>query len=164
MAVKLRPEQLMQFGFRPVEVLDAIQTAYQGTVVAQSYHGNRVSDVSAILAKEFRRDPEGLRSLELRSAQGVRLRLNDVADVYATSGRHSIMHEGARRRQTVTCNPEGVDVATLPPKRRRPWPPRFIFPPAFTANSQRRGPSQTGGAETAAVAFGPWRARAFYCC
>src|SRR5439155_13491031 len=29
MAVKLRPDSLVQFGFRPVDVLEAIQTAYQ---------------------------------------------------------------------------------------------------------------------------------------
>jgi CzcA family heavy metal efflux pump len=128
MAVKLRPDRLMQFGYRPVEVLDAIQTAYQGTIVAQSYQGNRVSDVSVLLAEEFRRDPESVRSLELRTAQGVRMRLSDLADVYATSGRHSIMHEGARRRQTVTCNPEGVDVATFAAEAKRAVAARVYFP------------------------------------
>ena len=113
LAVKLRFDRLMQFGFRPVEVLDAIQTAFQGAVVAQSYHGARVSDVAVILAPEFRRDPESISSLELRSAAGLRMRLKDLADVYPTSGRHSILHQGARRRQTVTCNPAGVDVATF---------------------------------------------------
>ena len=111
--VKLRPDRLVQFGFRTVEVLDAIQTAYQGTVVAQSYQGNRVSDVAVILAEEHRRDPETIGELELRSTTGLRMRLSDLAEVYSTSGRHSILHEGARRRQTVTCNPEGVDVATF---------------------------------------------------
>src|SRR5436309_1365066 len=37
MAVRLRPERLTQFGFRPVEVLVSIQTAYQGAIVAQTY-------------------------------------------------------------------------------------------------------------------------------
>ena len=112
-AVKLQPERLMQFGFRPVEVLDAVQTAYQGTVVAQSYQAGRVSDVAVILGSEHRRDPESIGALELRSPQGLRMRLSDVADIYSTSGRHSILHEGARRRQTITCNPEGVDVSTF---------------------------------------------------
>jgi len=113
MAVRLRPDRLVQFGFRPVEVLDAIQTAFQGTTVAQSYTGNRVSDIAVILDEAHRRDPETIGALELRSTQGLRMRLDQLADVYSTSGRHSIMHEGARRRQTVTCNTEGVDVDTF---------------------------------------------------
>ena len=127
-AVRLRPESLMQFGFRPVEVLDAIQTTYQGSVVAQSYQGNRVSDVAVILADEHRRDPESIGALELRSALGARMRLSDLADVYSTSGRHSIMHEGARRRQTVTCNPEGVDVATFVAHAKKAVAAKVNFP------------------------------------
>ena len=34
-AVRLRPTDLTAFGLRPVEALEAIETAYQGTVVAQ---------------------------------------------------------------------------------------------------------------------------------
>jgi CzcA family heavy metal efflux pump len=132
-AVKLRTEQLMQFGFRPVEVLDAIQTAYQGSVVAQSYQGNRVSDVAVILAEEYRRDPETIGSLELRSAAGLRMRLSDLADVYSTSGRHSIMHEGARRRQTITCNPEGVDVQTFVEEAKKAVEAKIKFPPGVYA-------------------------------
>ena len=127
-AVKLQPERLMQFGFRPVEVLDAIQTAYQGTVVAQSYQANRVSDVAVILAEEYRRDPEMIGALELRSPQGLRMRLSDIAEIYSTSGRHSILHEGARRRQTVTCNPEGVDVATFVKQAKKAVAAQVKFP------------------------------------
>ena len=35
---------------RSVEVLEAIQTAYQGAVVAQIYEGNKVFDVALVLA------------------------------------------------------------------------------------------------------------------
>ena len=40
------PWALTQFGFRPVEVLEAIETSYQGTVVAQSHRGNQVANVA----------------------------------------------------------------------------------------------------------------------
>jgi Cu/Ag efflux pump CusA len=119
MAVRLRPERLTQFGFRPVEVLDAIQTAYQGSVVAQTYEGNRVFDVAVILAPESRRDPESIGTLTLRNAQGLRLPLRELAEVYPTSGRDAILHEGARRRQTVTCNPHGRDVKSFVAEARK---------------------------------------------
>jgi Cu/Ag efflux pump CusA len=127
-AVKLRTDRLLLFGFRPVEVLESIRTAFQGAVVAQSYSGNRVSDIAVILAEEFRRDPESIGTLELRSAQGMRVNLSQLADIFATSGRHSIMHEGARRRQTVTCNPAGVDVATFVANAEREVSHNVSFP------------------------------------
>ena len=119
MAVRLRPERLLPLGFRPVDVLDAVQTAYQGTVVAQTYRGNQVADVAVILDEAARRDPESVERLLLRNTQGLRVPLSEVADVFATSGRHSILHDGGRRRQTITCNPTGRDVASFVEEARR---------------------------------------------
>jgi Cu/Ag efflux pump CusA len=113
MAVRLRPDRLTQFGFRPVEVLEAIQTSYQGMVVAQTHRGNQVADVAVILDDRDRQDPEAIGSLLLRSPQGSIMPLRELAEIYPTSGRFSIMHEGARRRQTVTCTVTGTDVTSF---------------------------------------------------
>ncbi len=113
MAVRLRSERLTMLGFRPVELLDAIQTAYQGVVVAQVYRESQVSDVAVILDENSRRDPEGVENLLLRNPAGMSVPLRELADVYRTSGRFSILHEGARRRQTVTCNPGARDVTSF---------------------------------------------------
>lgn len=111
--VQLRPEKVKQFGFQPLEVLDAIQTAYQGRPVAQSYEGNRVFDVMVVLAEEHRRDPEAIGSLLLRNATGTYVRLSQLADVFPRTGRYMVLHDGARRRQAVTCNAEGRDLASF---------------------------------------------------
>jgi len=50
-----------------VEVLEAIETAYQGTVVAQTHRDNQVADVAVILDEKNRQDPEAIGSLLLRS-------------------------------------------------------------------------------------------------
>jgi CzcA family heavy metal efflux pump len=118
-AVRLKPDRLTQFGFRPAEVLEAVQTAYQGTVVAQTHRGNEVAGVAVILAESSRQDPETVGDLLLASPQGVRVRLRDLADIGLTSGRHSIMHEGARRRQTVTCATSGRDVSSFVAEAKR---------------------------------------------
>lgn len=113
LAIRLRPDRLTQFGFRPVEILEAIETAYEGNVVAQTYEGNRVFDVSVILPPADRRDPETVGSLMLANSQGARMPLRELADVFLTTGRYSILHDGARRQQTITCTPTGRDVASF---------------------------------------------------
>ncbi len=118
-AVRLRPERLTELGFRPIEVLDAVQTAYQGAVVAQVYRENQVTDVAVVLDPASRRDPENVGTLLLSNAQGLRVPLRTLADVYLTSGRFSILHDGARRRQTVTCNTSGRDVRSFVAEARR---------------------------------------------
>ncbi len=110
-SISLRPEQLRQWGFQPVTVMEAIETAYQGTVVAQVYEGSRVFDVSVILQEPARRDPESIGSLMLRSPAGTYVRLDQLAHIDHRMGRYMILHDGARRRQAVTCNVEDRDIA-----------------------------------------------------
>jgi CzcA family heavy metal efflux pump len=128
MAVRLRPDRLTQFGFRPVEVLEAVQTAYQGTIVAQTHRGNQIADVAVILDAAHRQDPETLGSLQVRNSQGLRLPLSELAEIFPTTGRFSILHEGARRRQTVTCSTRGRDVSSFVEDARKQVAAKINFP------------------------------------
>ncbi|MCU0916567.1 MAG: efflux RND transporter permease subunit [Planctomycetes bacterium] len=128
MAVRLRPDRLTQFGFRPAEVLEAVQTAYQGTVVAQTHRGNEVAGVAVILEEPSRRDPETIGELLLASPQGLRVPLHELAAIYPTSGRPSILHEGARRRQTVTCAAPGRNVTSFVTDAKRQIAVKVRFP------------------------------------
>ena len=119
LAVHLRPERLTQFGFRPLEVLDAVETAFQGADVAQMVRGNRIHELAVILADEARRDPETVGDLLLTNGDGLRMPLRQLADVELTNGRPSIQHDGARRRQTVTCNVAKRDVSSFVGEARK---------------------------------------------
>jgi Cu/Ag efflux pump CusA len=50
--------------------------------------------------------------LPLRSPSGVYVTLRQIADIYQGSGRYQVLHEGARRVQTVTANVIGTDVVS----------------------------------------------------
>jgi CzcA family heavy metal efflux pump len=107
MIVRLRPNRLIQFGFEPLDVLAAIRTAYQGTVVAQTYDRNRIFGVSVVLDPADRRDPEAIGGLLLQNREGDRIPLRELAAISQGTGRYAILHEGGRREQIVTCNVEG---------------------------------------------------------
>src|SRR5437016_12214108 len=93
--------------------MDAVQTAYQGTNVAQTFEGNRVFDVTVILDDTARRNPEAAGSLMLQNAEGTRIPLRQVAEVYPATGRYGILHEATRRRQSVSANVAGRDVSSF---------------------------------------------------
>jgi CzcA family heavy metal efflux pump len=111
--IRLRPERLTQYGFSPVELLEALQTMFQGSIVAQVHRGNQTYNVSVILDPAQRAEPEGLGRLLLRSTGGTVLPLDQLVEIYPTTGRTSILHEGARRRQTVTCAASGRDTSSF---------------------------------------------------
>lgn len=128
MFIRLRPERLTQFGFRPVDVLEAVQAAYEGEVVAQTHRGNQTAAVAVILPPDLRRDPESIGSLMLANSQGLQLPLKELAAIYAGTGRPSISHEGARRRQTVTCAVTGRDVTSFVAEAQRQVAAKVTFP------------------------------------
>jgi CzcA family heavy metal efflux pump len=107
--VRLRPEALPLYGLRADEVLAALETATRGTRVAQTFEGNRATDVVVTLLPERRTRPEDLRGLPVTSSAGRQVELGQVADIARTTGRFGIAHVGARRVQTVTANVRGRD-------------------------------------------------------
>jgi CzcA family heavy metal efflux pump len=111
--VSLRKDRLEQFGFQPLSVLDTVQTAYQGTTVAQTYEDNRVFDVNVLLDPVSRRNPEAVGALLVQNASGHRLPLRELATVQPTVGRFIVEHEGTLRRLQVTCNVEGRDLVSF---------------------------------------------------
>lgn len=126
--VSLRAERLLAFGFQPAEVLETIETAYQGAVVAQSYQGNRVVDVNVILAERDRSEPERIGELLLRNSEGTRIPLRELADIEGGNGRSLVVHEGAQRRQQVTCNVTGRDLTSFVADAKRAVAERVQFP------------------------------------
>jgi Cu/Ag efflux pump CusA len=102
--VRLKPDQLSRWGFRPVDVLDAIQSAWQGATVAQTYEGSRSYDVTVVLAPAARKDLADVGSLMLRNPDGLAVPLHALATITQVSGRYQITHDGGRRMQTVSVN------------------------------------------------------------
>ncbi len=129
LVVQLLPDRLTQFGYRPLEVLEAVQTAFQGDVVGQTYEGEKTFDIAVILDPSARQRPEAIGALLVSNGDGLQLPLHELADVYLTTGRYSILHDGARRRQTITCNPTGRDVASFAADAQKTIASQIKFPP-----------------------------------
>jgi CzcA family heavy metal efflux pump len=147
MAVRLRPERLTQFGFRPVDVLEGIEAAYQGAIVAQVHDRNRVTEVAVMLEESNRREPEQVGSLMLKNSEGLSLPLRELADVYMTSGRFTILHDNASRRQVVTCSPQGRDVTSFVADAKKQILANVKFPSGvyvvFTGEAEQAAAAQT---------------------
>jgi CzcA family heavy metal efflux pump len=105
--IRLRKESVAHWGFDPLTVLDVIRAAYGTDVVGQTYEGNRVFDVSVLLASTKQPRLTEIGALPLRSPDGNYVTLSQLADIQESSGRYVILHDGARRVQTITCNVRG---------------------------------------------------------
>jgi CzcA family heavy metal efflux pump len=102
--LKLDPDALSRWGFRPVEVLDAIQAAYAGVTVSQINEGSRTYDVAVVLDPARRRSLSDVGKLTVRNADGLAVPLDMLATIRQVAGRYQITHDGGQRVQTVSVN------------------------------------------------------------
>ena len=111
LSVNLLPARLAQYGLRAGDVLDAIQTAFAGTVVNQVYEKDRAVDVVVLLPPAYRGQVDAVRALPLRSAAGPFVPLGEVAQIYLATGRAAIRHEAGQRFVSITFNADqrGID-------------------------------------------------------
>ncbi|HEY5071069.1 MAG TPA: efflux RND transporter permease subunit [Caulobacteraceae bacterium] len=107
MRADLNFQRLAIYGLSAADVLNIIQTAFEGRPAAKIYENGRAVDVAVTAEAGLRQDPEGVGDLLLRSSSGVSAPLKTVANVYLTDGRTDIEHDGGLRRQVVYANPSG---------------------------------------------------------
>ncbi|ABE49900.1 efflux RND transporter permease subunit [Methylobacillus flagellatus] len=110
LVIRLLPEKLLQFGLHPSDVLDTIRIAYESMPVNQVYHGNRIIGVAVVLAPDARQNIQQVGNLPLRNIEGRMLQLKDVADIRQENGPSKILHQGAKRIQTITANVKEGDI------------------------------------------------------
>jgi Cu/Ag efflux pump CusA len=102
-ALQLLPEELAATGLKARDVLDAVNTAYGGEIIGQTYSGTRTVDVSVLLPPSIRDNPGHLAELSLSSPLGP-VPLSRVTQIQPIQDRYSIEHDGGQRRVSVTFN------------------------------------------------------------
>jgi Cu/Ag efflux pump CusA len=111
--IQLQPQQLLRWGVRPLDALEAIQIAYEGRVTGKNYSGNRVYDIAVTLDPALKRDITEVGKLPVKTLDGAIIELEKLALITQTSGRYNILHQGAQRIQTVTAHVSGGDLRTF---------------------------------------------------
>ena len=127
--VSLNKPGLLQWGFEPVQVLDAIHTAFAGKTVGQIFQGNRVFNVSVILDPKERENITEIGNLPLGSPAGTYVSLSQLANLREMPSRFIILHDGARRVQTITCRVRGRSLSSFVAQAQKTLSARLQLPP-----------------------------------
>ncbi len=108
--INLNMDKLNEHGLRPVEVVDVIQTAFEGNVVARYQEQNRVFDVVVIFPEQQRTNPNDVKTLPVKTANDVLVPLSELASIKQQSGRYSILHQDGQRLQSITSHVVNRDI------------------------------------------------------
>ncbi len=96
--------RLETFGLRRLDVNEFVETAMQGEVVSEVLDGQRTFDLLVKMDESYREDLEALRRLVIDLPEGGSVKLEDVANIYPSSGPNTINREQVRRRIIIQCN------------------------------------------------------------
>lgn len=144
--VRLNPDALSRWGFRPVEVLDAVQAAYAGVTVSQIYEGSRSYDVAVVLDPAQRRSIGDVGALMVHNADGLAVPLATLATIHQVAGRYQITHDGGQRVQTVSINLGNRPVSDFVKQAQARVNREIKMPPGtyavFSGESEARAQSQ----------------------
>ncbi len=102
--VHLDLDKLQLWGVKPEQAINTIKTAYQGQITGKNIKGNRIYNVTVALAPELRKQSQSIGNLPIRTEDGQLISLSQIADIRHSEGRYNILHQGAQRKQTITCN------------------------------------------------------------
>ncbi len=106
LAIDLFPRALAASGLKSQDALDAVNTAYAGVTVGQTFSGTRSIDAVVIMDETQRSRTELLGRLMIGGPLGP-VPLAQVARISANEGRYMVEHDGGQRRISVTFNVEG---------------------------------------------------------
>ena len=147
LTIGLRKATLVRWGFDPVDVLDVVRAAYAGDVVGQTYQGNQVFNVMAILDAKDRDSVTKVGDLPLRAPDGTHILLKQIADIYEIGGRYQVLHQGGQRMQSVTFNVAGRSAASVVQDAKTRIASQVKLPPGayieFAGSAQAQAQAQS---------------------
>ena len=103
--VDLNFQSLAIYGLSAADVMETVQTAFQGQRAARVYEAGRAIDLAVTAGSDLRNDPEAIGDILLRSSSGFSTPLKKVANVYLTEAPTSIVHQGGLAEAVVTADP-----------------------------------------------------------
>jgi Cu/Ag efflux pump CusA len=111
--IELDRDALIQYGLRPADVMELVETAMNGQVVSHVLLGQRTFDLVVRLDEQFREDESQLRRMAINLPDGGVIPLDSVAKIYESLGPNTINREQVRRRIVLQANVSGRGIVDV---------------------------------------------------
>lgn len=144
MRLRLRPRALAVHGLQAADVLQAVDEAFQGAVVATVREADR--GLPVVVRLKAGADPGALGRLMLRGADGTFTPLSSVARIDRELARSQIQHQDGLRRQVVVASPRSADLAGFERAARAAIAARVRLPAGIFLRYEGAAEAQRGAA------------------
>jgi len=107
-------EDLAKYGILPGPLVESLEAMLQGVPVAKMIEQDRFLNIFLRLDENSRKDIDAIRSLPAHVLPtGQVIPLNEVTDIFETSGPNTIERENLRRRLALSFNTAGRDLVSV---------------------------------------------------
>jgi len=130
--IALDAAALRRWGLRPLPVLQAIHTAFAGSITGTVFHGAVPVPVRVVLARSARDNPQALGGLLIRTPALGFVPLAQVACITAASGPSDIRHLGGQRMQTVLASTTSGNLTGFVHRAQAAIDQQVPLPPGIT--------------------------------
>lgn len=125
-------DEAARFGLSPGKVTQLLEAAFNGETVAQIIEGTRFYDVFFQFDENSRATLEQMKKTVIKiMPDGKKVLLEQVADIYETTGPNEINRENSQRRIVISGNISGRDLGSLVTEIQQRVKEKVILPEGY---------------------------------
>lgn len=109
LAININRESAARFGINVADIQNMIEAAIGGKAISILYDGTKRYDVVVRFLPEYRNSIDAIKNLQVKSANGSLIPMNELADIHYVEGQTNIYRYGSKRMVTVRTNIKGRD-------------------------------------------------------
>jgi len=120
-----------RYGASVSDILEVVELAIGGEVIDQVFLHTRRFGIHVRFDEQYRRDPEAIRSLLVRTSEGMLVPLSQLAEVKTEIGPIQINREKNQRRWVISANVRGRDMGGVVKDIKTALVDRISLPPGY---------------------------------
>ncbi|MBI3518981.1 MAG: CusA/CzcA family heavy metal efflux RND transporter [Bacteroidetes bacterium] len=130
-AVNYKRDKLAQYGIKVNDVNRVITAAFAGEKAGVVLEGEKKFDLVVRFNKNFRQDINDVSQLYVLTDNGVKIPLNQIADVSYKEGPAQVSHDNTKRRIFIGFNVSGRDVESVVKEIQAKLDTQLKLPPGY---------------------------------
>ncbi|MBP9095644.1 MAG: CusA/CzcA family heavy metal efflux RND transporter, partial [Ignavibacteria bacterium] len=111
--IKIKRDKIARYGINVSDVNEIIETGLAGKTAGVVFEGDKKFDLVIKYKQEFRNDIEGIKSILVNSAGGIKIPMSELADISIDEGPAEITRDNGKRRIIAQCNVRGRDIESF---------------------------------------------------
>ena len=113
LTIRMDRGALARYGLNVSDVEQAVEAGGSGSVVSQLIEGQKRYNIALHLPESYRKNPQAMGQITLRSPGGEQIKLKDVAQIRVVRAAVQIDREEGQRRMVVMSNVRGRDLGSF---------------------------------------------------